>query len=380
VRVLYLIDSLVAGGAEQSLAALAPEFVAHGIDLDVGYLYERDNVLRSAVEAGGARVHSLSGGGTYLRLAARARTLVRAQRPDIVHTTLFDADIVGRLAALGTRVQLVTTFANEMYGAEQLANPAIHRWKLRTAQFLDAATARRVNRFHAVSSTVADAMSRRLRIPMSRIDVIPRGRDPVALGENTAERRARARNRLCLKETDELVVAVGRHEYQKGFDVLVRAFASLRASRPRTQLVVAGRNGNESSQLEYAVRERHLENVIKFTGYRDDVPELLCAADVFVAPSRWEGSPGGVIEAMALATPIVASDIPAIREVLASDAGVLVPPEDANALAHALGRVLDAPSTAHTDAARARFVTRYTIDHVAEEMIAFYERVLRDRS
>jgi glycosyltransferase involved in cell wall biosynthesis len=104
----------------------------------------------------------------------------------------------------------------------------------------------------------------------------------------------------------------------------------------------------------------------------------LCAADVFAFPSRWEGSPGSVLEAMALETPIVAADIAPIREVTDGDACArLVAVDDATALARGISSALDGEGVpARVAAARERFTTHYTIERVAEEMVAFYSRAL----
>jgi glycosyltransferase involved in cell wall biosynthesis len=381
VRVLYLIDSLIAGGAERSLAALAPHYTKQDVALDVAYLYARDNVWIPALEAAGAGVFSLAGTGGMSGAVLRTRRLIADRRPDLLHTTLFDADLVGRSAALFTRVPVVTSLVNESYGDEQRRNPNVRAWKLRAAQLADAATARRVTRFHAVSTNVATVSARRLHVPPGRIDVIPRGRDPEELGERDGARRRRIRAALGVGDTDEVLLALGRHEYQKGFDVLIAAFGRLRQDRAHARLFIAGREGSVSAQLREAVLTAGVADAVEFLGFRSDVPELLCGADAFVSASRWEGSPGSVIEAMALEAPIVATDIPAVREVLGDrDAAVLSAPEDASALARAMAHVLDdRGSQARVARARARFLDCFTIDRIADRMIAFYEHAIRDR-
>jgi glycosyltransferase involved in cell wall biosynthesis len=119
---------------------------------------------------------------------------------------------------------------------------------------------------------------------------------------------------------------------------------------------------------------------VRFLGARDDVPDLMVASDAFVLPSRWEGLPGAVIEAMALETPVVATDLPGVREVLGSDLlrSCIVPVGDAPALADRITTMIDAgPDTAAwTAAARSRFLRRFTTRRVASEMVDFYARAL----
>ena len=378
MRVLYLIDSLTEGGAERSLAALAPGLVRAGVKLDVAFLHERPGV-GPELEAAGARLWSLEGRGGAAGALARARRLRRRLKPDIVHTTLFEADITGRLACVGVRnVKVVGSIVNAAYGPEQLANPALARWKVRATQLLDAATARRVDRFHAVSQTVADVMAERLHVSHDRIDIVRRGRDAEQLGIRTAARRDAARAGLGVDGDSKVILAVGRQEYQKGFDVLVRALAIIARDRHDVRVVVAGRRGGASDSLAGLAHDLGVDGAITMLGARDDVPELMCAADVLAFPSRWEGMPGTVVEAMALELPIVASRIAMVREVV-GDGGAarLVPPEDPPALARAIEAALDDDTVAEQTALlRARFLECHTLARAVNGMVGFYERVL----
>jgi glycosyltransferase involved in cell wall biosynthesis len=294
-----------------------------------------------------------------------------------VHTTLFESDVAGRIASLGTSVPVVSSLVNVEYGPEQAAASNIVPWKLRAAQVLDAATARIVVRFHAVSHDVARVMSKRLLIPRERIEVIPRGRDAEELGRRTAERRRRARGELGATDGERLVIAVARHEFQKGLDVLLEAFREVSIRVPGSRLAIAGREGGQTDALRVLSDRFALGDRARFLGSRGDVPELLCAADAFVFPSRWEGLPGAVLEAMALEAPIVASDIPPVREVVGHrDLALLVAPERPDELARAIAETLLHPdeAAARARAARQRFLERFTLDRTAEAMLAFYER------
>jgi glycosyltransferase involved in cell wall biosynthesis len=379
VHILYLIDSLAAGGAETSLASLASELVARDVRLDVAYLRERPGVADDLREAG-ATLSSLAGHRHRAGRVRELRQLIRNLGPDLVHTTLFEADVVGRLAAASLGVPVVTTLANVAYGSEQLTNPDLRRWKVRSAQAVDAVTARLASRFHAISDTVAEVMGRRLALDPARIDVVPRGRNPQRLGRRSQERRRAARQMLGVRSNTALVVAAARHEHQKGLDVLVQAWPEIRAGVPRAQLVIAGREGNQSPVLRQLLSDPAGDGDVRLLGARTDVPELLCAADVFVMPSRWEGLGSVLLEAMALEAPIVASDLPSVREVTGADCASLAPPGDRRGLATAVLEVLAEPAIAGRRArsAHSRFLEHFTIERVTDGMLDFYRRALEE--
>jgi glycosyltransferase involved in cell wall biosynthesis len=211
------------------------------------------------------------------------------------------------------------------------------------------------------------------------VEVIPRGRDPARLGDRTPERRARVRAGLGLAEGVPLLLAVARHEHQKGLDVLLEALPRVLAHTPEARLLVAGRDGNQTPLLAATATRLGLGDAVTFLGARDDVADLLCAADLVVIPSRWEGLSNVLIEAMALEAPVVASDLPTLHDAVSDgDSARLVPPGRPGALAAAIVATLDDPAAAATLVARAhrRFLRDFTIDRVADQMAAFYERAL----
>lgn len=375
MHVLYVIDSLARGGAESSLAAMAPGLVARGVRLDVVTLIPRPGVQDALLRAG-ATVTELSGSRrTWWR---QVHTLVRDLRPDLVHTTLFEADLAGRIAARLAGVPVVSTLAAEAYGGAHRGEHRDRRLRLRAAQLADAATARLTTRLHAVSSHVADVMARRLRYPRARIQVIPRGRDAEVLGTRSPRRRALVRARLGIDPDVPLVIAVARHEHAKGLDVLVTALPAIRSAVPSTRVLVAGQPGNATEALERRLAASGQAGALTLLGVRDDVADLLGAADVFVLPSRREGLPGALIEAMALECPAVVSDLPTIRELVDPSTAVLVPPEDSTALAAAIVDTLSNPTPARARAvtARRRFLHEFTIERVVDRMVTFYRATL----
>lgn len=381
VHVLHVIDSVDrAGGAEQALAVTAAHLIRRGVVLDVAYLLDMDG-FQPELDAAGAALFGVHR-GSRAGSTAGLRRVIRDRRPDLVHTTLFEADVAGRAAAASCRVPVVSSLVNSAYGPEQFASPTLRPWKLRAAQGLDAATARTVRRFHALTEHVADVMARRLVVRRDRIDVVPRGRDPERLA-GARKRRDEIRTELGLAADTPVVLAAARQEFQKGLDVLLEAFGVVRMTVPEAVLVLAGPPGKETERLRTAAEAVGGDESVRFLGERRDVPELMGAADVFVLASRWEGLGSVVIEAMGCGTPVVTTDLPPVREIVGSEAcAALVPPEDAFALAAALTEALTdrAAAEARAEAALSRFRDTFTVDRVCDRMVAFYERALAGRS
>jgi glycosyltransferase involved in cell wall biosynthesis len=378
LHVVYLIPSLNrSGGAEQAVAALAGPYVARGIRLDVA-TFTGQNDLAGDIERAGATVVHIDG-RSIRDLVGNVRALVRDRNPDLVHTTLFDADVAGRVGARWAGVPVVSSLVNLAYGPEQRSNPALRRWKLELAHRADQVTARLACRFHALSTHVATTMGERLSIPSDRIDVIPRGRELSLLGTVTGSRRADARKLLGVADDQRLVLALARHEFQKGLDVLVRAWPEVRSEVPDAVLRIGGRAGGQSGLIDRLTADVGLNVAQVDIGVRDDVADLLCAADALVVPSRWEGLGSILIEAMAMGTPVVTTAAGPIPDVVGTGWARVVPPEDPAALARAvIATVRQSPDECRHrgEIARSRFAASFTIAATADAMVAFYERAL----
>ncbi len=381
MRVLHLIDSFLPGGAERSLNELVPRFEAAGVRCDVVALtrLEGDVQITETERSYEARFCTA---GTGPGRVAQLRRIIRTERPDVVHTTLFRSDVHGRLAAWGTPARVLTSLVNTSYEPARLADPNVRRSRLVAARELDGWTARHLtDHFHAITHAAADSAVRHLRIDPARITVIPRGRDEARLGRPDPKRRASVRAALGVPLDATVLCTVGRQDPQKGHDVLLDAFERLASTHPEVWLLVVGRAGHASARLEAqlsrspaSTRER-----VRLLGHRRDVGDLLAASDLFVFPSRYEGLGGAVVEALALALPVVASDLPALREVVTPDReGLLVPPGDPVALAVAVEALLASPErrAAMSAAARRRFEQAFSLERVAAAMLALYERIV----
>jgi glycosyltransferase involved in cell wall biosynthesis len=374
MHVMHVIDGLYGGGAETSLLEVAPALADRGVKTSIVALKEDDGSLEDRLRTAGIAPVRLKRRNPA-SLAIELRNIIRSERPDLLHTTLMWSNLVGRIAARAVRTPVVTTLANRDYGPEHRGDSRYGPWGVRAVHSAEVITGPLTACFHAVSEDVATVMRRRLKIPTDQIRVVYRGRDTSRMGSATLDRRLRVRAALSISATTPLVLSVGRLDRQKGVETTIAAFRHLLAQVPDAVLLLAGRPGNVSALTEALAQDTP---GIRLLGHRTDIPDLMCAADVLSFPSRWEGLPGTMIEAMAMRLGIVASDIPPVVEVLGNVDWPLVPPDDPLALASGLASVLrgGAVNDAQRGAGEKRFRALFTAEAASEGMVKLYQDVL----
>lgn len=373
MHVLHVIDSLHGGGAESSILEIAPGLERRGVVTSIVTLIPDDGGLADRLkQVGITPVRLRNNRPSPFRTPGELLGVIRSLKPDVVHTTLMYSNLLGRLPGRLAHVPVATTLANLDYGPEHRAHSQIGPWAVRAAHGAEFLTKPLTTRFHAISQEVASVMGRRLRIPSSRMQVVYRGRDTSRLGSFSLERRLSARRSLGLGERTPLVLSVGRVDQQKGIDTTIKAFKQVAEVIPDAVLLIAGRPGNASAQIE---RELLASPNIRLLGHRSDVPDLMCAADVLSFASRWEGLGGTVVEALALRLPLVASDLAPIAEVVGDVGWPLVPPDDPTALAKGLMSLLaDAElNDVRRDSGVKRFEKFFTAEAACDGMVDFYE-------
>jgi len=378
VNVLAMIDSLGAGGAERSFLELLPALMENDVRLSFLCLDQRAHGYESEVRALGVPVETIAPEGLLGRVR-EARGVIRRVPPDVIHTTLFTSDLVGRLANIGNDTPLMTSIVNTSYDDSRRLDPRVRPWKLEAARLVDGFGARHwTDHFHSLTETAADEAVRSLGIDRRNVTVVPRARDARRFEIDRHAERRRIRDELGIGD-EPVIVSVGREEFQKAHTVLVEAIDLVRRQLSSARLVLVGRPGNATEAVDRTVDRLDLTEAVVRTSFRTDVPALLAAADVFAFPSHYEGFGGAMIEAMAMGIPIVCSDIPALREVLGEpDAALFSPPGNARSLSDALVASLADPTGASARSARARrvFEERYTIQAVAPAMAAMYRAVV----
>jgi glycosyltransferase involved in cell wall biosynthesis len=377
VRILHAINQVSGrAGAEVSLRDIVTH-TADQVQHAVVVLKPEPNVL-GPFEAAQVPCYVPSDpGGSRLADVRHVRAAIRDFHPDLVHTSLFDADLAGRLAAALERVPVVSSFVNTPYGPEVAAAEPVPAGKRRALWLLDRVLARHLtNGFHAISHATAEHAVTYLAVSPRAIRVVPRGRSRELLGEPSPQRRVAIRQQEGWADRP-LILNVAREEPQKGQWVLLEALPRLLERRPDTLLVIAGRAGRSSERLDARITALGIEAAVQRLGVRGDVADLLSAADVFAFPSLYEGLGGAAVEALGLGLPVVASDVPALRELVGEDRGWLVPTGDVAGFATAIDGALTGGEEVRrrARAARVEFDRSYELQRCIQGMLELYRDI-----
>lgn len=371
MRVLWLIDSLTAGGAEALTAAFARARDPEGIELHVCALKSLDgNPHEAELRELGVPVTNL-GARTLrdLRALARLRRLVRRTRPDLVHAHLAYAILWACLAVRDRPV--VATLHTP---------PGTRTWRSREGwrqALLSRALRRRCARVVAVSEALRRAYVEAWSLPADRVEVVPNGVELDRFRPLDGAARRALRAELGIPAAAPLVTTVAVLRPGKGIEVLLEAAARLAADVPAARFLVVG-DGPLRGVLERRAAAADLGERVRWLGHRGDVPRLLAASDLFVHPSLADAYPTALLEAMAAGLPALASAVGGVPEILGDPpCGVLVPPGDAEALAAALrGLLADAEGRAELGRrARRRAEEALSARAWAQRLEALYRRV-----
>jgi glycosyltransferase involved in cell wall biosynthesis len=365
--ILHVIADLGVGGAQAALYHLWPS-----LQRSEKYAFELC-VLNSPGQFGeqlvseGATVHCLGTKRKYEPgVILGLRRLIKRGSYKIVHAHLFPELAVVHAAAAGIpSVRLVFTEHSANNRRRKLGAPA---------KLLDKVLYNSYARVISVSSAAQGSLNRWLPGLSRRSVMIP---NSVRSGGDACELRLHPEPGIHSDDSMTLILFAGRLSHAKGADVLLVALS--RVGRADYRCLIAG-DGPERNQLESLTALLGLRDRVCFLGARQDVADLLSQANFLVLPSRWEGLPLIVLEAMAAGCPIIATSVDGTAEVLRNEeSGLLVPPNDPIALAEAIERFLNAPSLRTRLAARAAIeVEKYLAENVAVQLFALYDEVLEE--
>jgi glycosyltransferase involved in cell wall biosynthesis len=352
--VALFFSSFIPGGTERQMIELTRrldrrQFQIHLVSFRRGgpWLSRAERDVASAVEFPITSFRSPSTLGQMRAFAKWCRSTGIA----VLHTTDLYANVFGLPAAAAAGVPVRIANRREINPDKSLGLIALQRLAYVFA-----------SRVVANSQAAADRL-RHERVPARKIGVIPNGIDVGGFAPTASKERLRR------------IVTVANLRKEKAHEVLLEAAGIVLARHADAEFWIVG-GGARYDELTALARRRGVDGRTRFFGHRDDVPALLAESDIFVLPSRSEAFPGGLIEAMAAGLPIVATAVGGNRELVQHRRnGLLVPPDDAQALAAAVVELIESPgnAAAYGRAARGSVENGFSF----ERMVSAFEDLYR---
>lgn len=371
MKIFHVITTINRGGAENHIKELIGGQLAK-LNAEVSCAYLKgDSYWLNFLTQVGCRVHPLEM-RRYGQVspAIRLRKLITEFSPDIIHTHLAPAELYTRLALLGNRsIPLVISRHNHNRFYDGPGAEYIERWVTARAEC-----------FIGISESVRRHFSKRIPGISARFNVVPYGIDPGPIAIVPREQALKLRDEWGVGRDTVLFGTVARLVPVKALHILLEGYASLLAEHPGidVKLVLVGAGPLEASLKQRAAGLELRDSVI-WAGFRQDIPVVMNALDIFVLTSRSEGFGLVLLEAMSASKPVISTNVSALPEIVVEgETGLMVPPEDAGALAGAMRRL------ARDRRLRERFgkagfertVSNFSLDTMINKTTAIYEKAL----
>jgi glycosyltransferase involved in cell wall biosynthesis len=299
MKVVFTIDSLQQGGAEQSLVHLIEHF-PKDIQVVVVYLYQKETLL-PALEKTGCTIISLKlkGRMKWIKGISQLKKIIQTHNPDIMVSCLYESNIMSRWVSKSTGTPLIGTLVSDSYSNVRISSFGLKRRIAFYFYFLlDRFTTGIPVAWIANSQSIKKTNAEKLSIPDSRIEVVYRGRNSSEFSE------------WQKPEMDKgfRFAFIGRLIETKGLKELILSFKNIEQTTPDARLDIYG-EGPFRSALETLIQEQALKSKVILHGNVQQAWKQMYQSHVFVFPSWYEGFSGALVEAMMVGLPIIASDI-----------------------------------------------------------------------
>lgn len=371
--ILFLGTQMEVAGAQRVLLSQARWFSAHGYPVKVVFFYDKQGLKKKWQSEFNFPIISLDAWkpGTLfvfniIYLLKGFFHLFSLFRDQIVTVVTFTphSNLMGLPIAWLAQVPVrIGTHHGFIEGSSPLL-ARVHGWLTNS---------RLVTLMIAVSAQVREYAIKQEKVRKQKLKVVENGIDPLLLKKMNSKQKRALRSAIGIPGRITMFLTVGRLTTQKGHTVLLDAVAKLKSSA-NTVFVFAG-EGPQKVQLQEQAHRLGVENEIRFLGLRNDINQLLLAADVFVQPSLWEGLSLALLEALFAGIPVLATRVEGVVDVVTDNkSALLVPANDSYALANALDALRNDPSLRRrlAKAGRRRARTHYSIDRMCKS----YEALL----
>lgn len=314
MKILYVITGLGVGGAEKVVCDLADRMHDNGHQVKIAYM-KGVNVLVNPMSKDIEVIYlGFETAASFISASIKYRILIQDFKPDIVHAHMVHANIFARLNRLGLSIpKLICTAHNANEGG----------WlRMLGYQITNGLSDLNTN----VSVEAVESFVKKRAFNRSAIAVYN--------GIDLNKFKFLAHDYMNESNKYKNILAVGRLNHQKDYPNLLKALSMIKSKGYLFNLSIVG-DGEQRNHIIGLISYYGLDNYVKLLGRRDDIPDLMSRADIFVLASAFEGFGLVVAEAMACNTFVVGTDCGGVKEVM-GDTGILVPPRDSVALAEAL--------------------------------------------
>ncbi len=382
-HVVFVIDNVNYGGAQQLLVPLCAALCRRGTEVAVCALQPGDGLARRLRDAGAEVVLCNRSRPSivnpfkllsYIFLGIRdIRRLLHARPYCVLHAHLSDAEFIGTAAGLlfGAHRVLVTVHVQHLLPRRPWFDPRNFLRILATRLLFN-----RTDGVIAVSEATAETLRRDFGVRQDKVAVVRNGIDTRAC---VVPRPLGLRHELGLPETATVFVNISRLAPEKNHALAIRALAALNLPREQAMLLVVG-DGETRPELERLAASLDVDDRVVFTGFRDDIPQLLAISDCYALCSLYEGTSLALLEAMAAAKTIVSTDIEGNRQLLIHERNCLLAAnDDVQAYARAMLRIVEEPDLGRRlgEQAQKDALAQYDIDVMVDAYARFWGPRLR---
>lgn len=358
MKILYVITGLGLGGAEKVVCDLADQMVERGHKVKIAYL-TGDILVNPNSKDVEVIYLGLNSFASFISASLKYKQLIKIFEPDIVHAHMVHANIFARLNRINNNVpKLICTAHNSNEGG-----------KIRMLAY------KYTNVLSDINTNVSKEASKALidkgaftknnlinvynGIDLNKFNISNISKDNIYLGHNNID---------C--------ISIGRFSEQKDYPNLLNAIALLDAKLELpVKFRIAG-DGELRLEIENLISKLKIESIVELLGKREDIPQLLNNSKFFILSSKHEGLPTVVIEAMACGAFVIATNSGGVAEVM-GDTGILVPPQDSQALAAAIQKALllsDDKIAENNKKARKRIEELFSLEKSVEKWLEIYEQ------
>jgi glycosyltransferase involved in cell wall biosynthesis len=367
-KLLMVLHSLSGGGAER----VAIHLINH-LNKDAYHIHlalfedtlDYPEYLDSALEK--TCLHKKSR-LDFLKLIFRLRRLIRELKPDVVFSLLTYENFVSVLARLFLRQKYTLIISEHLYTEKYLREVRLGNVKRHLIKLLY----RRADKIVTVSNAISESLIEDFSVPRNKVITIY---NPIPVDEIREKSREEVQHEF-FDHNNQVLIGVGRLDRQKRFDRLLRVFSQLRKERDNLYMIILGK-GALIHQLKELASSLDVADYVDFAGFQSNPFTWISRSDIFVLSSDYEGFPMVLLECMACGTPIVSTDCPSgpAELITHGKSGLLVPPEDEDALVREISTLLDDHELRDEFVREGR---KTAVEYKTERIIEQYEKLFSD--